>query len=108
MRVERSEMVWLDERHELSLAELAELSGLPARDLQALVDCGAIAPVDPGATTYAFSAHWVVVARTATRLRNDFELDSQGLAVALTLLERVRELETRLRDLDAQRPRPPR
>lgn len=108
MRIERSEMVWLDEQHELSLAELAQFSGLPEPDLQALVDCGAIAPVDPDAATYAFSAHWVVVARTATRLRNDFELDTQGLAVALTLLERVRELESRLRELDAQRPRPPR
>ena len=105
MRVELTEMFWLDEHHELSLQELAELSGLPEPEIKALVDCGAIAPVDPDAATHRFSAHWIVVARTATRLRNDFELDAQGLAVALTLLDRVHELEARLRDIEAQLPR---
>jgi chaperone modulatory protein CbpM len=105
MRVELTETFWLDEQHELSLQELAELSGLPEAEIRALVDCGAIAPVDPAAATQSFSAHCIVVARTATRLRSDFELDAQGLAVALTLLDRVHELEARLRDLEAQLPR---
>ena len=105
MRVELTELVWLDERNELSLPELAELSGLPEPELIALVECGAIVPVDPEATTHSFSARWIVVARTATRLRNAFELDTQGLALALTLLERVHELEARLREIDVLLPR---
>lgn len=105
MRLELTETVWLDEHRELSLAELAELSGLSARELEELVDCGVIAAVDPKAGTRTFRAHWVVVARTATRLRDDFDLDGQGLAMALTLLDRVHHLEAQLREIRAQLPR---
>jgi chaperone modulatory protein CbpM len=44
-------------------------------------------------------------ARTAHRLQADFELDVQGLALALRLLERVSELETQLQSLRARSPR---
>ena len=104
MRIELSEVVWLDEQRELTLAELAELSGLSEAELHELEDCGAIAPIDPDAGTQMFSAHYLVLARTACRLRNDFELNTQGLAVALALLDRVRTLETELRELRAQLP----
>jgi len=104
MRIELSEVVWLDEQRELTLAELAELSGLSEAELHELEDCGAIAPIDPDAATRTFSAHYLVLARTACRLRDDFELDTQGLAVALALLDRVRALEAELRDLRARRP----
>jgi chaperone modulatory protein CbpM len=105
MRLELAEAVWLDERHELSLRELAELSGLAQPEIEALVECGVIAPVDPGASSRAFSAEWLAVARTASRLRSDFELDLQGLAMALTLLDRVHRLEAELREIRAQLPR---
>jgi len=95
---------WLSERYELSLAELCELSGLSEAELRVLVDCGAIAPTDPGARDWTFSADRLVVARSAFRLRRDFELDSQGLALAVALLERVRDLEDELRELRARLP----
>ena len=104
MRIELTELVWLEEQRELTLAELAELSGLSEAELQELEDCGAIAAVDPGAVTRTFGAECIVAARAAFRLRNDFELDAQGLAVALALLDRVRALETELRGLRAQLP----
>ena len=104
MRIELNEVVWLDEQREMTLAELAELSGLSEAELHELEDCGAIAPIDPDAGTQTFSAHYLVLARTACRLRDDFELDTQGLAVALALLDRVRALEAELRDLRARRP----
>jgi chaperone modulatory protein CbpM len=108
MKVELNEVLWLDERRELSLTELAELSGLTEAELHELADVGAIAPVDPGAAQPAFRADCVVTARTACRLRTDFELDAQGLALALILLDRICDLETRLRELSAQLPRRPR
>jgi chaperone modulatory protein CbpM len=104
MRIELTELAWLEEHRELTLAELAELSGLSEAELHELEDCGAIAPVDPGAVERTFGAECIVAARAAFRLRNDFELDAQGLAVALALLDRVRALETELRDLRAQLP----
>ncbi|HEX8009378.1 MAG TPA: chaperone modulator CbpM [Casimicrobiaceae bacterium] len=105
MRVELTELVWLDEHRELTLAELADLSGLSEAELHELEACGAIAPLDPSAATRTFGAECIVAARTAFRLRHDFELDAQGLAVALALLDRVRSLEAELRDLRAQLPR---
>lgn len=105
MRVELTEVLWLDEHHELSLQELAELSGLPEPELRELVDCGAITPLAPEVPAWIFGADCVTAARTAARLRRDFDLDTKGLALALTLIDRVRALEERLRRLDAQQPR---
>jgi hypothetical protein len=54
---------------------------------------------------YTFSARMITVARTASRLRDDLELDTRALSVALKLLERVRDLETEIARLRAQLPR---
>ncbi|HTS23300.1 MAG TPA: chaperone modulator CbpM [Casimicrobiaceae bacterium] len=104
MRVELTELYWLDEQHDVTLAELADLSGFSEGELHELEASGAIAPVDAATVPLRFSARCVVAARTAFRLRNDFELDSQGLAVALALLERIGSLEETLRELRAQLP----
>ena len=96
---------WLHEQYELSVAELCELSGLSESELRVLVEYGAIAPADPDARDWTFRADRLVVARSASRLRRDFELEPQGLALAVTLLERVRDLEEQLRDLRARIPR---
>ncbi len=106
MRIELTEIAWLEE-HELSQRELAQLSGLPPRLLGELVHCGAIAPLPPTGKSRQprFSAAALSAARHARRLRDDFELDVQGLLLALGLLERVRELETELRQLRARAPR---
>jgi len=95
---------WLHERYELTLVELCELSGLSESELRVLVEFGAIAPTDPDASDWTFSAERLVVARSASRLRKDFDLDAQGLALAVALLERVRDLEEQLRDLRARIP----
>ncbi len=110
--IEAADVFWLDERHELSLTELAALSGLSAVDLQYLIACEALLPLPAGepaapvdSTEARFSAQCIGLARTASRLRDDFELDSNGLALILRLLKRVHELEAELIDLRAQRPR---
>jgi chaperone modulatory protein CbpM len=52
-----------------------------------------------------FSAVSITVARTARRLRDDFELEPHGVAVLLAYLDRIRELEAQLRALQARLPR---
>lgn len=105
MRLELNEVLWLDQHQELSLTELAGLSGLSEAELDELVDCGVIAPVDPRAPQRSFRADCIIAARTACRLRADFELDAQGVALALTLLDRIHDLEAQLSALRAQLPR---
>jgi len=103
--IELTEAVWLDERGELTMIELAECSGLSEPELRELVDLGALQPLDPDAHEPSFAGPCVVAARTACRLRDDFELDTHGLALVLSLLDRVQELEAALQRLNARLPR---
>ena len=99
------EVLWLDERRVVSLAELAEYSGLSEAELRELVQIGALPADSPPGETYVFSARVVTVARTACRLRDELELDLPSLGVALRLLERVRDLEGEIARLRALLPR---
>jgi chaperone modulatory protein CbpM len=100
-----TEVLWLDENREVSLRDLLDMSGLREAELLELVHTGAIVAHERPGAGYHFSARVVTVARTACRLRDDFELDTRGLAVALRLLERVRGLEEEIARLRAELPR---
>jgi len=102
MNVEIVEAVSLEERGVLTLEQLVEMSDLPAEELRALVDYGALAPVDPAATAWTVTWSGVVVARTAGRLRRDFELDAHSLSVVLRYAQRVEALEAELQALRAR------
>lgn len=104
MRIEITDAVWLDEREAFSFEELAELSGLAPAILRQLIELDVLCPADPAATELTFAAECLAVARAASRLRADFDLDAGGLALAMTLLERVSELEAEVRALEAQLP----
>ena len=108
MKVELTEALWLDERGAVTLLELAECSGLAEAELRELVELGALEPVDTHAPEWRLAARCISSARAAGRLRTDFELDSQGLALVMSLLERVQELEDALQRLNARLPRIPR
>ena len=84
MRIELTEVFWLHEHDALSVNELAELSGLSEAEINELVDYGAITPIDTDAHPRIFAAHCIVPARTARRLRDDFDLNTLGVALALT------------------------
>ena len=101
MNIETCEALRVDERGEISWAQLLEMSGLTEAELTELVDDGALVPVDPAALSRSFTAYSVVVARTAGRLYRDFDLDAHGLAVVLRFVARIEELESQLRALRA-------
>jgi chaperone modulatory protein CbpM len=89
------EVIWLDARQTISLSELIELSGLDEAYLRELVENGVFTPVDT--QSWRFSAECLSIARTAHRLQSDLDLDTHGLALVLTLVERIRELELELK-----------
>jgi hypothetical protein len=105
MNIEIYQAEWFDEHQQFSLAELADLSGMSEADLRQLIEYAAIVPVDPDKVEAMFGAECLVTARKAQRLRSDFDLDASSLALALSLLERIRELEKRLQALGAQFPK---
>lgn len=108
MRIEIADAQSLSEPTVLTLEELVELSGLSSELLIKLVDYGALAPVEPQQQArpgqLRFTSDCVVAVRTASRLREDFDLDANAISVALMLIERIHELEARLRELQCQFP----
>ena len=103
MNLETIEALYLEQSGVVSLGQLVERSGLSEPELRELVECGAFGPDDPRATVWTFSAWCVVVARRASRLREEFALDDMhSLAVVLRLEQRIEALEDELRRLRAR------
>lgn len=102
-----AEPVWLTDDHVLSATELAEMSGLSEAELRELVDYGAVTPIDPESSPWMFTGRCLLTVRTACRLRVSFDLEPHGVALIVSLLERIRGLELELDSLRAQLPRQP-
>ena len=85
----------------VTLADLTRASGLSADALRELVELGAFEP-QTRAGEWLFASHCIELARAARRLQTDFELPPAGVALALTYIERIRELEQRLHELECQ------
>lgn len=96
--------VWLDRWQRLSISELAIFSGLPEPELRELAEYGVLAPRNFRAPPWAFSADCVASIRKAARLRDDLELDSHAMALAIMLFDRIEELEARLAESRARIP----
>ena len=96
------DVLWLHSHRQVSIVELAEACGLEESTVRELVEYGALAPADPQAGQWAFSADCVVRVRTAARLCTDLELETRALALVLSFIERISRLEGEVRNLQAQ------
>lgn len=94
--VHLSESIWLNSSDICSLAHITEVSGLTEHDILDLVEAGILEPTNDDPNNYFFRVDCIVIARKARRLRDDFELNPDGLALALNLLRRVERLEQEL------------
>ena len=104
MQIEQTESLWLHVHYTFSLAQLSEMSGLTEVELREMVDYGILSPIDPEAEQWLFGADRLVTVRMAQRLSRDFDLDPQGLALVVTLLDRVHALEAEVCELRAKLP----
>jgi chaperone modulatory protein CbpM len=103
MTIHVAEGVWVNTSDLCTFDHLLEVSGLTRADLLSLMEAGVIEPSEGSSGQQAqFSAGSIIAARTARRLRDDFELDTAGLALALTLLRRMDKLQSELDDLRAR------
>jgi len=96
MKVDAADSIWLNDTDVCSAKQLAEMSGLSMEEIADLIECGIITPVDTFVQSKNFQLRAVITAKTARRLRYDFELDRYGVALALTLLRRIDVLEAEL------------
>jgi len=98
----------LEEHVLIALEELSEASGLSAEEIVDLVEHGAFEPAGGGGASagdvrsWRFTARYIITGRRASRLRQDFELSTPGLALVLSFLDRIEELERQVRTLEAQ------
>ena len=95
--------MYIDAVAEVTWSQIVSASGLPESELRELVRYGALVPQNPEAPTWTFEARSLVVARKASRIRHDFELDPHAVSVVLCYLERIERLEAELRALRAER-----
>jgi len=93
--------IYLDAIAEATWTELVNASGIPESELTELVRYGALVPRNPDAPTLTFEARYLAVAKTASRIRHDFELDAHGVSIVLCYVERIERLEAELRALRA-------
>ena len=100
MTTERDDELWLHARREISIVELADCAGLSEAEVRELVEFGALSPSD--VARWTFSSTCVARVRSAARLRQDLELDTAAFALVMRFLERIDELEGRLKALSAQ------
>ena len=105
MEADHAEAQWLTGECEFSLTELVELSGSSVEELRELVEYGAITPVNPESPQWVFPGQCLPTVRAACRLRLSFDLEPHGVALVISLLDRIHDLEARLDSLRAQLPR---
>ena len=96
MSLQATEAIWLGEGEVCTIEYLAEMSGLSIEEIEDLALSGVIWPAEVAGQPRRFHLLHVVTVRQARRLRDDFELDSNGVALAMTLLRRIAVLEQAL------------
>jgi len=87
------------EQAEITVQELLRISGLTMTEICALIDFGAIEPKGSEENSWVFAAQCIKIVRKAGRLKADFDLRPDGVALAVTYLERIEELELQIRRL---------
>ena len=91
-------LLLLDDERTIAIEEFLAASGLARDELAALLEFGVLEAAAGASETFTTRA--LVRARRAARLRDDFELNAAGMALALAYLERIDALEQRLRELE--------
>lgn len=104
MEAEHAEAQWLNEECGFSLTELVELSGSSDEVLRELVEYGAITPVNPESPQWVFPGKCLLTVRAACRLSVSFDLEPHGMALVISLLDRIHNLEAQMDSLHAQLP----
>lgn len=87
----------IDERTTFTVEQICRSCAVDIEFVEALVEEGILEPVSRRATSWSFSATGMRRARIAVQLQRDLGVNLAGAALALDLLERIEELDARLR-----------
>lgn len=92
-----TQVLILEEQHDLTLDELCHACSTEAEQLMALVDEGVLTPLGTQLSGWRFSGVQLRRARVAVRLQRDLGVNIAGAALALELLDELDDLRARLR-----------
>ena len=101
---EEFEATWVEKRELISVERLAQMSGLSEDEVCTLVEFGALAPTNPDEPSWTFAQQCVMSVKTAGRLRQAFDLEPDALALTLSLIQRIHDLQDELRRLRVTMP----
>ena len=87
----------IDEQATFTLAELCRCFGIEAEFIEELVEQGILEPTGRQGRHWCFSASSLRRTRITLHLQRDLGVNLAGAALALDLLERIEELDARLR-----------
>lgn len=87
----------IDDETTFTLAELCRSCAVEAELIEALVEQGILEPVARRGRPWRFPASSLRRTRITLSLRRDLGVNLAGAALALDLLERIEELDARLR-----------
>ncbi len=93
----------IDEQTTLTLAELCRCFAVEAELIEDLVEQGILEPAGRRGRHWCFPASSLRRARITLHLRRDLGVNLAGAALALDLLERIEELDARLRAMKGGR-----
>ena len=92
----------LDEETTFSFAELCRSCGLEARELISMVEEGHLQPSGDAPENWHFPAPALRRVRTALWLQHELEINLPGAALALSLLDELQDLRSRVHALEYQ------
>jgi len=87
----------VEEEVELTTIELVRACRTTEQQVEVWVSEGVLQPSGDTREAWRFRGDSLARMRLATRLMQDLEINAAGVALALDLLERIAELESRLR-----------
>ncbi|WP_078454554.1 chaperone modulator CbpM [Solemya velum gill symbiont] len=87
----------LDESTEVTLVQLCRTCAVQPDTIEAMVDQGILEPLRKQGQDLCFPATSIKRIRITLRLQRDLDVNLAGAALALELLERIDELNARLR-----------
>jgi chaperone modulatory protein CbpM len=95
----------LDEDTEVTLVEICRSCNVRGELVEAMVEQGILEPTGRRGSHWCFPSSSLRRTRVTLHLQRDLGLNLAGAALALDLLERIDELNARLRAMDTERRR---
>jgi chaperone modulatory protein CbpM len=86
----------------VGFSELSMACAISVDELQELIEYGALAPLQPAQPEPLFAISYLEPLRTAGKLRRDYDLDLFVVVIVMDYLQRIAQLESQVRRLEAQ------